>query len=158
MILKKAGHFPSRTIPELYKTVTHLNNILPHRRTGNSKTPYELVLGKKPDLSYLRSIGCKAYVHVPGALRPGKHSDRARIGTLIGYDRQHASKYRILMDHKTGEIIETKDVTFAERVPNLRGIVHSMPGPNAQHWFQPEVLDPNDSISQMVSSPPTVDS
>ena len=62
------------------------------------------------------------------------------------------------MDHKTGEIIETKDVTFAERVPNLRGIVHSMPGPNAQHWFQPEVLDPNDSVSQMVSSPPTVDS
>ena len=60
------------------------------------------------------------------------------------------------MDHKTGEIIETKDVTFAERVPNLRGIVHSMPGPNAQHWFQPEVLDPSDSISQMVSSPPTV--
>ena len=62
------------------------------------------------------------------------------------------------MDHKTVEIIETKDVTFAERVPNLRGIVHSMPGPNAQHWFQPEVLDPNDSISQMVSSPPPVDS
>ena len=70
------------------------------------------------------------------------------VGTLIGYDRQHASKYRILMDHKTGEIIKTKDVTFAERVPNLRGIVHSMPGPSAQHWFQPEVLDPNDSISQ----------
>ena len=32
-----------------------------------------------------------------------------------------------------------------------------MPGPNAQNWFQPEVRDPNDSISQMVSSTPTVD-
>ena len=34
------------------------------------------------------------------------------------------------MDFKTGEIVKTKDVTFAENVPNLRGIVHSMPGLN----------------------------
>ena len=39
------------------------------------------------------------------------------------------------MDYKTGEIVETKDVTFAENVPNLRGIVHSMPGLNGDHWF-----------------------
>jgi len=37
------------------------------------------------------------------------------------------------MGYKTGEIIETKDVTFAGNVPNLRGIVHSMPGLNGDY-------------------------
>ena len=55
------------------------------------------------------------------------------------------------MDYKTGEIIETKDVTFAENVPNLRGIVHSMPGLNGDHWFAPDQL-------QVPPSEPVVDS
>ena len=44
------------------------------------------------------------------------------------------------MDYKTGEIVETKDVTFAENVPNLRKIVHSMPGLNGDRWFAPDQL------------------
>ena len=44
------------------------------------------------------------------------------------------------MDYKTGEIVETKNVTFAENVPNLRGIVHSMSGLNGYHWFAPDQL------------------
>ena len=44
------------------------------------------------------------------------------------------------MDYKTGEIVETKNVTFTENVPNLRGIVHSMPGLNGYHWFAPDQL------------------
>ena len=55
------------------------------------------------------------------------------------------------MDYKTGEIVETKDATFAENVPNLRGIVHSMPGLNGDHWFAPDQL-------QVPPSEPVVDS
>jgi len=44
------------------------------------------------------------------------------------------------MDFKNGEIVEIKDATFAENVPNLRGIVHSMPGLNGDHWFAPDQL------------------
>lgn len=44
------------------------------------------------------------------------------------------------MDYKTGEIIDTKDVTFAENVPNLCGIVYSMPDFDGDHWFVPDQL------------------
>jgi hypothetical protein len=55
------------------------------------------------------------------------------------------------MDYKTGEIVETKDVTFVENVPNLRGIVHSILGLNSDHWFAPDQL-------QVPPSEPVVDS
>ena len=151
--LKLAGNFPDRAVSELYDTAAHLHNRLPHGRTGNEKTPYELIHNKKPNLSYLRAIGCTAYVHQPGEIRPKKHSPRARKGTLIGYNTSQNSKYRILMDYKTGEIIETKDVTFAETVPNLRGIVHSMPGLNGDHWFAPDQLQlPSTDLAPVVST------
>ena len=135
--LKLAGNFPDRAVSELCDTAAHLHNRLPHGRTGNETTPYELLHNKKPNLSCLRAIGCTAYVHQPGEIRPKKHSPRARKGTLIGY--------------KTGEIVETKDATFAENAPNLRGIVHSMPGLNGDHWFALDQL-------QVPPSEPVVDS
>jgi len=46
---------------------------------------------------------------------------------------------------------ETKDVTFAENIPSLRGIVHIMPGLNGDHWFAPDQL-------QVPPSEPVVDS
>jgi len=67
---KLAGVFPDRAVSELYDTAAHLHNCLPHSRTGNEKTPYELLHNKKPNLSYLRAIGCAAYVHQPGKIRP----------------------------------------------------------------------------------------
>jgi len=137
--LKLVGNFPDRAISELYDTAAHLHNRLPHGRTGNGTTSYELLHNKKPNLSYLRAIGCTAYLHQPGEICPKKHSPRVRKGT------------RILMDYKTGEIVETKDFTFAENVPYLRGIVHSMPGLNGDHWFAPDQL-------QIPPSEPVVDS
>ena len=44
--LKLAGNFPDRAISELYDTAAHLHNRLPHGRTGNEKTPYELLHNK----------------------------------------------------------------------------------------------------------------
>jgi hypothetical protein len=83
--LKLAGNFPDRAVSEFYDTAAHLHNRLPHGRTGNeTTTPYELLHNKKTNLSYLRAIGCTAYVHQPGVIRPKKDSPRARKGTLIG--------------------------------------------------------------------------
>ena len=46
------------------------------------------------------------------------------------------------MDFKTGEIVKTKDVTFAENVPNLRG----------DHWFAPNQLQVPPSVPALVST------
>ena len=57
------------------------------------------------------------------------------------------------MDYKTGEIVETKDITFAENVPNLRGIVHMMPGLNGDHWFASDQLQDSDSATVPTDDP-----
>ena len=64
------------------------------------------------------------------------------------------------MDYKTGEIVETKDITFAENVPNLRGIVHSMPGLNGVHWFAPDQLQvhPSEPVLDSTSVSDSTDS
>ena len=62
--LKLTGNFPDHAVSELYDTAAHLRNRLPHGR----------------NLSYLRAIGCTAYVYQPGEIRPKKHSPRARKG------------------------------------------------------------------------------
>ena len=98
--------------------------------------------GKFSELYDIRAIGCTAYVHHPGEICPKKHSPHARKGTLIGYNSSQNSKYRILMEFKTGEIVETKDVTFGENVPNLRG----------DHWFAPNQLQVPPSVPALVST------
>jgi len=35
----------------------------------NKKTPIEVYMNKKPDLSHIRTFGCNAYIHVPDILR-----------------------------------------------------------------------------------------
>jgi hypothetical protein len=97
--MKLAGNFPDRAVSELYDTAAHLHNRLPHGRTGNEKTSYELLHNKKPNFSCLRAIGCTAYIHQPGKFHPKKHSPRAQKGTLICYNSSQNSKYRILIDN-----------------------------------------------------------
>ena len=64
------------------------------------------------------------------------------------------------MDCKTGEIVETKDVTFAKNVPNLRGIVHGMLGLNGDHWFAPDQLQvpPSEPVVESTSVSDSTDS
>ena len=49
---------------EALNTAVHVHNLSPSRVLGD-KTPRELFTGKKPNVAYLRSFGCTAFVHVP---------------------------------------------------------------------------------------------
>jgi hypothetical protein len=58
-----------------------------HNRTfrrGVSVIPLRLLTNSTPDLSYLRTFGCPAYVNVPRANRL-KVAPSAREGILVGY-------------------------------------------------------------------------
>jgi hypothetical protein len=59
-----------------------LYNVTPH--ANNTKTPYESVKGKKPDLSKLRIFGCHVYIRPPGQ-RPSKLDIHANKGIFLGY-------------------------------------------------------------------------
>jgi hypothetical protein len=108
--LRVGGNLPHSLWPEIVKTAGYLINRTPMKRLG-WKTPFEALHGRKPSLSHLHIIGCKAFVlnySVPNRM---KLEPRALVGYLVGYDSTNI--WRIW--HPTGKtIIRSRDVTFDE--------------------------------------------
>jgi hypothetical protein len=73
------------------------------------KTPYELLNGKKLDVSFFRMFGCKYYIYKKRQ-HLGKFKRRCDIGFLVGYSSK-SKAYRVF-DHATSLIEETYDVEF----------------------------------------------
>ena len=84
-----------------------LNNII------GGDTPYYRMFGKHADLSFLRTIWGRDFVHNEGHLR--KLDPRAREGVLIGYDDDKPT-YRIYF-RETGQVTSTRNVAFTEKLP-----------------------------------------
>ena len=61
----------------------HVYNRTPMSRL-KWKTPFELLHGKKPDISHLRVFGCGAYVYLPREKRANKLAPRAELMTYLG--------------------------------------------------------------------------
>nr|GEW75498.1 DNA-directed DNA polymerase [Tanacetum cinerariifolium] len=80
-----------------------------HRRFN--KTPYELINGKKPDISFLHVFGAMCY---PKNDREdiGKLGAKVDIGFFIGYSADSYA-YRVY-NRRTKKIIETMNVSFDE--------------------------------------------
>ena len=128
--LRFGAGLPRKAWAELLRVAVRLHNLLPNIANPGGKSPYEMLYGTPPDLSYLRTIGSKAYVykHKPErvALDP-----KAEVGRLIGYAID-TNGYRILMDPTTGRIVETNHVTFAETVKDSPEMLVSMAGPDPE--------------------------
>jgi len=60
-------------------------NRTPQRKLG-WKTPFEALHGRKPSLSHLHIIGCKAFVLNRDVADRMKLDPRALVGYLVGYD------------------------------------------------------------------------
>jgi hypothetical protein len=102
--------------PEFMRTAIYLTNRLA-TRSLHDKTPIEALttnIGQPTvlDLSHLRTIGCKAYDHIPKEKRPrgAKFDDRAKAGILVGYEGN--TIYRIY-DRQHG-IVRASSVVFDE--------------------------------------------
>nr|CAD41676.1 OSJNBa0019K04.23 [Oryza sativa Japonica Group] len=75
------------------------------------KTSYELLSGKKPNVSYFRVFGSKCFI-LSKRSRSSKFSPKVDEGFLLGYE-SNAYAYRVF--NKTSGIVEvTRDVTFDE--------------------------------------------
>ena len=85
------------------------NRLLPHKFL--EKTPYELLNGKKPDVSFFRVFGCKCYIYKKRQ-HLGKFQRRCDIGYLVGYSSK-SKAYRVF-NHATNMVEETFDVEFDE--------------------------------------------
>lgn len=68
-----AKGLPLNLWAEATNTAVYLMNRAGSSGTEEEKTPYELWVGKKPNLKHLRIFGCDAYMHIPKQLttKPG---------------------------------------------------------------------------------------
>ncbi|WVZ51610.1 hypothetical protein U9M48_002739 [Paspalum notatum var. saurae] len=85
------------------------NRLYPHRLLD--KTPYELLNGRKPNISYFRVFGCKCYIYKKRQ-HLGKFQRHCDIGFLLGYSSN--SKAYCVFNEATGLVEETYDVEFDE--------------------------------------------
>lgn len=108
--MRIAAKCPPNMWGEFYLTASHL-----HAKTLTSslkgKTPWELYYGRKPDYSYMREIGCRAFVLILNKHNP-KIYERSIECILIGYDPK-AKTYRCY-DRRSGNIYSSYHVRFLE--------------------------------------------
>ncbi|XP_075083368.1 uncharacterized protein LOC142167111 [Nicotiana tabacum] len=57
------------------------------------KTPYELLRGRKLNITHLRAFGCKYFMHNNGKEALGKFDDRSDEGIFLGYS-PHSNAYK----------------------------------------------------------------
>jgi hypothetical protein len=112
---------PKKLWMEILRTVIYVKNRSPVRALG-TKTPYEVLYGRRLDLSALRIPGCIAYAIIPREKRSkmDMHASRARyLGPEAG--NQHR-----LYEERSGRVIFARDVVFDEdteitEVPEVEG-------------------------------------
>ena len=93
--------------------VSHTWNRLPSKSTGFTKSPYERVTGRRPDVSHLVPIGMRAYVRRLDGEPPDRaHRETLRpnasIGRVIGYPEDYKNAYYVLMND--GSVKVRRDV------------------------------------------------
>nr|GEW44597.1 retrovirus-related Pol polyprotein from transposon TNT 1-94 [Tanacetum cinerariifolium] len=111
---------PTTFWAEAVNTACYVQNrvvIKPH-----NKTPYELFLGRKPSLRFMRLFGCP--VTILNTLdHLGKFDGKADEGLFIGYST-HSKSFRVF-NTRTKIVKENLHMTFLKNKPNVTGI-----GPN----------------------------
>ena len=97
---------------ELMMTVSCICNRIPHSAL-NVETPYNNLYGKDDDLSHLKIIGARAFVHIKK--KQGRPHAVERRGVRLQRDREQ------LLPHleKTRCVVESRNVAFIEKPPNL---------------------------------------
>ena len=98
-------------------TVTYILNRVPSKSVAT--TPYELWMGRKPEISYLRPWGCAGYVHDLSS-KFGKLGARGKKCIFIRYP-EHFKGYILIGENSNGSIteLESRDVNFLENeLPN----------------------------------------
>ena len=106
--MRLSCNLPPNQWDEFMATAAYTRARTASRRTG--MTPYELYEGKKPDLSHLREIGCKAFVLQPNNPKIGPRGEEF---ILIGY--AHNSKAYRCYHQPTRRVVESFHVKFVER-------------------------------------------
>jgi hypothetical protein len=101
---------PDRFCAEAINTACYsINRLYLHRIL--KKTSYELLTGKKPNVSYFRVFGSKCFILIKRG-RKSKFAPKAVEGFLLGYD-SNTRAYRVF-NKSTGLVEFSCDIVFDE--------------------------------------------
>ncbi|GJY88886.1 putative ribonuclease H-like domain-containing protein [Tanacetum coccineum] len=115
------SHLPTTFWAEAVNTACYTFNRVRVTKPQN-KTPYELLFGHKPILSYIRPFGC--HVTILNTLSPlGKFDGKSDEGFLVGYS-VNSKAFRVY-NLVTKRVEVNLHVNFLEEKPNVQGIGHS---------------------------------
>lgn len=95
---------------EAINAANYIENRLGVKHNDNV-TPYERWYGRKPNLNYFRTFGCKAYVYCNDPRRK-KLDRKSQQLIFVGYE-EHSKGYRFL-DNRTNSVVVSRDVRFDE--------------------------------------------
>ena len=96
---------------EAVNTACYIRNRMFTSASSVKKTPYEILLNKRPDISYIRVFGSRAYVHVPKKDRKWKLDKRAHVGFLVGFER--GNSYSVYLPDNS-KVIVSRDIIVDE--------------------------------------------
>ena len=103
-----AKNLPRFLWGEILKTSAYLKNRSPG---PDPETPYERLNHEKPNLSHLKVLGARAWVHVPEEVRKGKLADWSWEGIFVGYDG--TNQFRVY-NPRTRKVHVARDVDVDE--------------------------------------------
>ena len=95
-------------------TAAYLCNRMPHSGV-DMETPFKRLYGKEANLSHLKIIGVKAFVHIKDAK---KLEPKSWEGILCGFGEDESLSYRV-WNPNTRRVVESKNVTFIVTPPHL---------------------------------------
>nr|GEZ92243.1 putative ribonuclease H-like domain-containing protein [Tanacetum cinerariifolium] len=85
----------------------------------HNKTPYELLSGKVPNISYLKPFGCQVTI-LNTSDHLGKFEGKANEGFLVGY-AANSKAYRVY-NLSNKKVEETLNLIYLEDKPNVQGL------------------------------------
>ena len=130
---------PPKLWGECVLTAVYLKNRTPTKALDN-KTPYEVWNKRKPNLSHLCEIGCKAFVLIQARHVPKIYS-RSVECVLIGYST-HSKAYRCY-NRITKQILISRNVTFIESQDSMPRPLH--PGLIIRDEIEDSISEDSDS-------------
>lgn len=123
--MRSACNVPVNRWDEFVLTACYLSNHTPVA-SQDGHTPFERWYGRKPDLSHLREIGCRAFVLIQNRHNPKVYS-RSVECVLIGYGLD--SKTYRCYHRATHKVFVSYNVSFIESHENGSSAPYPLPTP-----------------------------
>ena len=143
--LLAASGLPSAYWGEALLVSNYVRNMSPVKHL--SKTPFEMMHAKVPNVSHLRIFGSKCFLLLPKSKRGGKFEPVSAEGIFVGYDGL-SKNYRVLVNGKI-DVYCREYVKFSEHP--TQGFPDALSAEDEDD-IPPQLLDVSDSDSENLDS------